>query len=413
MELPTKVILEVMSNMTESEASEKAKKMGLVHLGGGSYGKEKGSQATHQTKDGKLVKVGDKQTKTGPNVFDKPQKEKSNEQKHEEKQKFLLNISNSILQQSTEEKGTGRFNMSRDDLKKFQDYLGGKKPKIPNHDINDDDVNQVIGILKSTLGGDYNKLVQRVKKKGDPPKEFSTGENGKKRFFETLKHYLKTGGISSVTGELVPFSESQLDHIVSLDNGGKDEPDNWEFMESRFNQFKGALSNEKLMNKVKKEVDKSPDEDKLKVMNQELTKFTQESITNYYDEIFKDGGAGGLTENILNDMNTDNIDYIIKAWNKSNPDGSEFFVPRYGSKKDDTGKAIDRKSGRASGGRRANKSVLIERLIDSMRKKGLEVPTEAESNEIDEKFEIITKEIAKRKGDISNLKQKIKTSKSK
>jgi len=198
-----------------------------------------------------------------------------------------------------------------------------------------------------------------------------------------------------------------------LDNGGKDEPDNWEFMESRFNQFKGALSNEKLMNKVKKEVDKSPDEDKLKVMNQELTKFTQESITNYYDEIFKDGGAGGLTENILNDMNTDNIDYIIKAWNKSNPDGSEFFVPRYGSKKDDTGKAIDRKSGRASGGRRANKSVLIERLIDSMRKKGLEVPTEAESNEIDEKFEIITKEIAKRKGDISNLKQKIKTSKSK
>ena len=30
MKLPTKVILEVMSNMTESEASEKAKKMGLV-----------------------------------------------------------------------------------------------------------------------------------------------------------------------------------------------------------------------------------------------------------------------------------------------------------------------------------------------------------------------------------------------
>jgi hypothetical protein len=73
MKLPTKVILEVMSNMTESEASEKAKKMGLVHLGRGSYGKEKGGQATHQTKDGKLVKVGDKQTKTGPNVFGQPQ----------------------------------------------------------------------------------------------------------------------------------------------------------------------------------------------------------------------------------------------------------------------------------------------------------------------------------------------------
>jgi len=85
MKLPTKVILEVMSNMTESEASEKAKKMGLVHLGGGSYGKEKGSQATHQTKDGKLVKVGDKQTKTGPNVFSQPQKPAETETTENEK----------------------------------------------------------------------------------------------------------------------------------------------------------------------------------------------------------------------------------------------------------------------------------------------------------------------------------------
>jgi hypothetical protein len=85
MELPTKVILEVMSNMTESEASEKAKKMGLVHLGRGSYGKEKGGQATHQTKDGKLIKVGDKQTKTSPNVFSQPQKPVETETTENEK----------------------------------------------------------------------------------------------------------------------------------------------------------------------------------------------------------------------------------------------------------------------------------------------------------------------------------------
>ena len=68
MKLPTKVILEVMSNITESEASEK----GLKHLGGGYYSKTGKKPATHQTKDGKLIKVGDKQTKTGPNVFSKP-----------------------------------------------------------------------------------------------------------------------------------------------------------------------------------------------------------------------------------------------------------------------------------------------------------------------------------------------------
>ena len=68
MKLPTKAILEVMTNMTESEASEK----GLKHLGGGYYSKTGKKPATHQTKDGKLIKVGDKQTKTGPNVFSKP-----------------------------------------------------------------------------------------------------------------------------------------------------------------------------------------------------------------------------------------------------------------------------------------------------------------------------------------------------
>ena len=53
---------------------------------------------------------------------------------------------------------------------------------------------------------------------------------------------MQTGGRSTITGEFVPFSESQLDHVTSLDNGGVDGPENWEWMESRFNQFKGALS---------------------------------------------------------------------------------------------------------------------------------------------------------------------------
>ena len=43
----------------ESAASKAAKKAGLVHLGFGRYGPKKGDKATHQSKDGKLVSVGD------------------------------------------------------------------------------------------------------------------------------------------------------------------------------------------------------------------------------------------------------------------------------------------------------------------------------------------------------------------
>ena len=48
-------------------------------------------------------------------------------------------------------------------------------------------------------------LVQRIKKKGDPPKQYSTGDAGSKRVFEVIKHYVTTGGVSTITGEYVPF----------------------------------------------------------------------------------------------------------------------------------------------------------------------------------------------------------------
>ena len=55
------------------------------------------------------------------------------------------------------------------------------------------------------------------------------------------------------------------------------------------------------------------------------------------------------------------IDYIIKVTGKQPKMVVNFLSARYGSKKDDTGKVIDRKSGKISGGRRKSKSVLIER----------------------------------------------------
>ena len=355
--------------------------------------------------DAEETDTGDKDTA----IKDSPEIQLKRE---EEKQEFLLSVANGLLAGSTESKGVGRFNMSKEDLDKYKSYLGGNKPEIPNYDISDDEVDEIISIIKSTMTDKYQGMVQRIRKKGDPPKQYSTGEAGKERFFNVLKHYMQTGGKSSITGEFVPFSESQLDHVTSLDNGGEDGPENWEWMESRFNQFKGALSDESVMAKIKNDLDKSPDEDKLKTLNQSLKKYSKQAYIKYYDNKFKTGGSAGLTEESINNMNADMINYVIKGWNKSHPEGSDFFIPRYESKKDPlTGKEVDRSSGRASGGRAVSKSILLQRLFENMKGAGVDIPSKTETDKIDKEIETIVKQIEKQKGEISGLKQKIKQQK--
>ena len=87
------------------------------------------------------------------------------------------------------------------------------------------------------------------------------------------------------------------------------------------------------------------------------------------------------------------------------------FIPRYGSKKDASGKDVDRKSGRASGGRIASKPELINRFLEKTRATGLSIPTKAETDEIDKDFQKIIDEVERQKGDIKDLKAKIKQSK--
>jgi hypothetical protein len=71
--------MEVMSNLTESEASEKA---GLKHIGGAYYSKTGKVPATHRTKDGELVKVGGGKAKTS----DKPTTDKKTERTKKERE---------------------------------------------------------------------------------------------------------------------------------------------------------------------------------------------------------------------------------------------------------------------------------------------------------------------------------------
>ena len=101
MKLPTKVILEVMSNLTEKKKStplsqkdkDKMKKMGLIWKGKG-YGKEGEKGILYKNVDGELVKTSDKKTTDKPekvkgqDLFKKDvEKEKEKKDKKAEKTK--------------------------------------------------------------------------------------------------------------------------------------------------------------------------------------------------------------------------------------------------------------------------------------------------------------------------------------
>ena len=77
----------------ESDASEKAKELGLVHRGFGKYSKDEKGKATHKTVDGKLVRFSDpgtEQDKPKGEHGGKTEKEKEEEKRHVKKVKTGL-----------------------------------------------------------------------------------------------------------------------------------------------------------------------------------------------------------------------------------------------------------------------------------------------------------------------------------
>ena len=324
-------------------------------------------------------------------------------QNEKDKTEFLGNMVDAILaEDETAGMGAGRYNMSREDLEKYKKYLDGDRPELPNYEIKDEDIDTVLDMIKQKDPEKYKKMRARIKMKGAPPKSYTTGEAGSKRFRNVIKHYLQTGGISVITGERVPFNQAQLDHRVSLDNGGVDGPENWDWMEARFNQFKGALSDEVVMDKIKKELAKSPEEKQLKAAKQELKKYQKAAYIDYYQTSFENGTAD-LTEEIINGMNADMRNYLMHGWNRLNPKGSEHFIPRY-----ETETGATRASGREKGGRRASKEAETRKIIEKLRAAGIDIPTAKEEREQNEEFDKIKKEIESRKANIGALKKKVK-----
>lgn len=305
-------------------------------------------------------------------------------QKEFNKTEYLKTMVGAILADPSGGKGAGKYDLSREDMQTYLSYLDGNKPTIPSHEISDEDVDSVINQIKEAIGKgtNYAKFIARIGKKGDPPK----GMANVARARSVIKHYLTTGGISSITGQRIPFTDSQLDHRTSLDNGGVDGPDNWEWVEARFNQFKQAFTDDTVRSKLQEKLSKSPLEERKKALENEV----KNTSRNLYKEHFKANGFSGVA---LEDIQ-----------NASGPTGEQFIkamaevagVSRYEE-------GAQRASGRAGGGRFIGYPALKERLIST-----LSPLNKAQLTKIDQQLASITENLSSKTEEAKSLGAQIR-----
>jgi hypothetical protein len=316
-----------------------------------------------------------------------PKISKEQEQKEFNKKEYLKTMIEAIMADSSAGKGAGKYELSREDMETYLSYLDGNKPTIPSYDITDEDVDDVISQIKETIGkgAPYSKFISKMGRKGDPPK----GMANTARARSVLKHYLETGGVSSITGQRIPFSDSQLDHRVSLDNGGVDGPDNWEWVEARFNQFKQAFSDDVVREKLKTGLAKSPLEDKRKALENEIKNLSRNS----YKEHFEANGFGGVSEEDILEAKGKNGEQYLKAMAEA------AGVSRYQE-------GAQRESGRAGGGRFIGYPALKKKLIEKIG------PLKRDQiKNIDQKLLDINESISSKQKEVADISSQIRKEK--
>jgi hypothetical protein len=211
------------------------------------------------------------------------------------------------------------YNRNKEHFKNTGNHL--RAPKI--YKVAEGDIDNIINALETT-GRDRNPpdagyLTSKIDSKG----ALSGGakaygwEDTETRRRALIKDYLETGGISVITGKRVPFSEMQLDHITSLSLGGTDNPDNWHWMESRFNQQKSALEGTDLMDKIQKVIDMDPTKFSIKQKQAEIQNLKKVSFKQLFANKFKQGSNAGLTEENLDTYSTDELEYIAYGINEA------------------------------------------------------------------------------------------------
>ena len=317
---------------------------------------------------------------------DQPKLSPEQVEKAENKEEFLTSMVDAILADPRQQEGAGRFRMSREDLDKYQGYLEGKKPEVPQYKVSDGEIDEVMDNIRDRLGkDDFKRFIAKMARKGDPPK----GMANVARSRAVIQDYIEKGGISAITGNHVPFFESQLDHRVSLDNGGVDGGKNWDWMEARFNQFKGALTDEEVMENIEKKLSRSDEEDKLEVLQAEYKNVMRKSYVDYFEK----NGVGSVTREDINDARGEGGVAFIKSI-------------AIATKTSYYAESAERASGRAGGGAFIGAPALKEKLI-----KKLKPMTKNKMGDIAKELTSITDDLKSKETKMTQLKTTIKQQK--
>lgn len=203
--------------------------------------------------------------------------------REDERKQTLIDTLNRIMETPEKKKGAGANKLTRQDAELLKAYIEGNGPQIERMEITDEDMAFAKDYLKKNFKQAFTKL--KLGTKGAPK------EGYKGRADAVLKSYLANKGLSAVTGEALPYSASELDHITSLGNGGVDGFENWAWVDKRYNQFMSAHDDQGVLAKIDKLMSQNPDDERLKELKAELSNETRSRYTSY----FKKKGYSNVT----------------------------------------------------------------------------------------------------------------------
>ena len=156
-------------------------------------------------------------------------------------------------------------------------------------------------------------------------------------------------------------------------------------MESRFNQQKNKLSDERLIKRAKKWLSMDPEKLKADKKKKLIVNESNKYAVEHWANIFNEGGNGGINVEMLNSLTIPTTKTIIKGWNKANPN----MIIQYYEKGD----------GNRDRGEFVGKPEMVRRAIEIINKKE-RVMTSAEIKEANKVLEDALDEIKTRERNI-------------
>jgi len=334
-----------------------AKTMDKEHPAKIEYDKLKGSDDDEEEEDKP------EPMKIDANPFDKEDdedKEGGEEKKNpQSKREDTINkVLDLFVPADEQQTGAGRFAMTQEDVDDYKDWLKltseereakqkeiVEKQKEKIGEVSETDIDDFETRLLEKLGKEkFKSLMSSIRKKGDPPSKYLKGKYpkghpkegqgiGRDRERQVIRHYLETGGVNPMNGKPVPFSEAQLDHITSLDHGGKDGGENWMWMEARINQFKGSLTDTEVESKLIERDLKTANELDRETSEAELKNWQTQAEIAYWETRFEGNNIANLSVESIDSMNADEVTNLVKAWNRYVGEGDPRYIARYGTRK--------------------------------------------------------------------------------